>query len=114
MIELRSEQTENELHEKKLMRADKKPNAVWERDPMISDAVLNNVMLPHEFLYLMANADERQEILRSVKRLKLSINKIQIDECQKGLEMFAELNLDKIYQFDEDSRKILQNPKFLM
>ena len=52
------------MHEKRLMPMDKRlkttpATAEQEmRDP-ICDAMLDNRMLPHEFLYLMANAIDR-------------------------------------------------------
>lgn len=70
-------------------------------------------MLPHEFMFLLENAMDRQKVLNEVKRQKLSIKKIDIG-THDGIQNYDGQRLDKIYEFDFESRKVSQNPKKLM
>ncbi len=42
------------------------------------DESIKDKMLPHEFMFLLENAMDRQKVLIEVKRQKLSIKKIDI------------------------------------
>lgn len=70
-------------------------------------------MFLHEFLFLVANALDRQIVLTNVKMQKINTEKESIG-THEGVKNYAGRKLDKIYQYDIDKRKVRQNPKLLM
>jgi hypothetical protein len=69
------------------------------------NTISKDKMFPHEFMFLLENAQDRQQVLKEVKRQKLSIVKIDIG-THDGIENYDGPKLDKLYDYDPDQRKI--------
>ena len=62
-------------------------------------------LMPHEFLFLVANALDRHVILSGVKMQKICIDKVDIGS-HEGIQNYEGQKLDKIYQYDLEARTV--------
>jgi len=62
-------------------------------------------MFLHEFMFLVANALDRQIVLSNVKMQKLCIEKVSIG-THEGVRKYDGRKLDKIYQYEDEKRKV--------
>ena len=70
-------------------------------------------MFIHEFLFLVANAIERQSELSKVRMPLPKAEKIPLQN-HEGIMKYEGMNLEKIYNYDYENRKVPLNPKLLM